>query len=486
MKKFKSNIWEKLFLAITYLSFFVININVSYFGDDFSYLKWTKLNTVDYIQQVAKHYLNVNGRTIVHILDSIFLSASPVFWAMFNSLMLVFICYFAAKIITKNDKKRVPLAFSIMFFFVAILDILVTRQSVYWMTGSFNYVYPICMFFIYWYHLTKINESKKDFVCAIIFGILASASVEQMGMMTFGITVLTLLDKIRNIKEVVQKSGLKNLIVENKRICWMLMITFIGLATVVLAPGQFVRLSDDVQYSRLRIIVLNFRWILESFTTGNRALIYTIVINLIVILYNVDYRKDRKIFLAVAINLISTISINLSSVFSLTGWKLILMMLILLTYVYEIFFLNSRLENKLFSVLINAIILMVGSQFMMVISNVIGERNLLPGYIMYAFIIAYLIINIKLPKYIDEKTLTVCLILVGILFNARTAVGYYNSKMIWNENMKTIAQHRTESVITLRRFKDTNYSWSALYESKNHTKYFKQLYDITAEFVWTD
>ena len=264
------------------------------------------------------------------------------------------------------------------------------------------------------------------------------------------------------------------------------MITFIGLATVILAPGQFARMASETNNSIVGVMISNCRWTLESFTTGDRALIYAIVINLIVILYNVDYRKDRKIFLTVAINLISTISINLSGVFSLTVWKLILMMLILLTYVYEIFFLNSRLENKLFSVLINAIILMIGSQFMMVISNVIGERNLLPGYIMYAFIIAYLIINIKLPKYIDEKILTVCLILVGILFNARTAIGYYNSKIIWNENMKTIAQHRTESVITLRRFKDTNYFWSALYESKNHTKYFKQLYDITAEFVWTD
>lgn len=486
MKKFRSDILEKVFLVITFLSFFMINVNVSYFGDDFSYLKWTKLNTFDYVQQVVQHYFNVNGRTIVHILDSIFLGISPVFWSIFNSLMLVGICYFAAKIITKKDKERVPLVFSIMFFFIAALDILVTRQSVYWMTGSFNYVYPICMFFIYWYYLLKVDESKKNFIYAIIFGVLASASVEQMGMMTFGITVLTLLSKIKSIKYVMRKDGLRNLIIENKRLCWLLIITFCGLATVILAPGQFVRLNNDVQYSRLRIIVLNFRWILENFTTGDRALIYAIVINLIVILYNVNCGNDKKIFWTVAVNLISIVSINLSGIFSLSVWKLILMMLIILTYVYEIFFLNSKIENKFFSIFINAVVLMVGSQFMMIISNVVGERNLLPGYIMYSFIISYLIVNAKLPKYIDEKILTICLIFIGILFNARTAIGYYNSKVIWDKNMEIIAQHKTESVITLRRFKDTNYSWSALYESEDHTKYFKQLYDITAEFVWTD
>lgn len=33
---------KSIYLLLTFLSFFAININVNYFGDDFSYLKWTK------------------------------------------------------------------------------------------------------------------------------------------------------------------------------------------------------------------------------------------------------------------------------------------------------------------------------------------------------------------------------------------------------------------------------------------------------------
>lgn len=478
---------KSIYLLLTFLSFFAININVNYFGDDFSYLKWTKLSAVEYLERVGKHYIYTNGRTIVHVLDSLFLKLNPIFWAIFNSLMLVGICYFAAKIIVRKNENKMPLAFSVMFFFVSILDILVTRQSVYWITGSFNYVYPICMFFIYWYYLIKIDESKKNFICAIIFGILGSASVEQMGMMTFGITVLTMLSKVKSIKEITKKDGIKELFQKNKRIVWMLIITFVGLASVLLAPGQFVRINQESKYSRLYIL-LSTRWLMESFTTGDRALIYAIVINVIVALYGIhdDKDKSKKVFLSITLNLIATISINLSGIFNLVVWKLIFMLVILLTYVYEIIYLNSKFENKLFSMFINAIILMVGSQFMMVVSNVIGERNLLPGYVMYAFVISYALANLVLPKYLNEKALVICLIVVGMLFNARTACGYYVSKTIWDENMQTIEQHKDDKVITLRKFEDTNYSWSALYESEDHEKYFKSFYNIDAEFNWID
>lgn len=479
---------KSIYLLLTFLSFFAININVNYFGDDFSYLKWTKLSAVEYLERVGKHYIYTNGRTIVHVLDSLFLKLNPIFWAIFNSLMLVGICYFAAKIIVRKNENKMPLAFSVMFFFVSILDILVTRQSVYWITGSFNYVYPICMFFIYWYYLLKIAESKKNFICAIIFGILGSASVEQMGMMTFGITVLTMLSKVKSIKEITKKNGIKELFQKNKRIVWMLIITFVGLASVLLAPGQFVRINQESKYSRLYILFASTRWLMESFTTGDRALIYAIVINAIVALYGIhdDKDKSKKVFLSITLNLIATISINLSGIFNLVVWKLIFMLVILLTYVYEIIYLNSKFENKLFSMFINAIILMVGSQFMMVVSNVIGERNLLPGYVMYAFVISYALTNLVLPKYLNEKALVICLIVVGMLFNVRTACGYYVSKTIWDENMQTIEQHKDDKVITLKKFEDTNYSWSALYESEDHEKYFKSFYNIDAEFNWID
>ena len=52
--------------------------------------------------------------------------------------------------------------------------------------------------------------------------------------------------------------------------------------------------------------------------------------------------------------------------------------------------------------------------------------------------------------------------------------------------MQTIEQHKDDKVITLRKFEDTNYSWSALYESENHEKYFKSFYNIDAEFNWID
>ena len=80
-----------------------------------------------------------------------------------------------------------------------MLDIFVIRQSVYWITGSFNYVYPLFMLFWYWHVLLKYSnenfKGNKLFFTSIL-SFFASATVEQGGMMVFGLTTIFFLYKI--------------------------------------------------------------------------------------------------------------------------------------------------------------------------------------------------------------------------------------------------------------------------------------------------
>ena len=119
-----------------------------------------------------------------------------------------------------------------------MLHIDVVRQSVYWVTGSFNYVYPTFMLFWYMYELFKNFKSdfNKNLFSLVILAFFATATVEQAGMMSFGTTVLLLIYSfIKN-----KKSDIKGCY---KKIIIVLLASALGLASVILAPSQFIRIG---------------------------------------------------------------------------------------------------------------------------------------------------------------------------------------------------------------------------------------------------
>ena len=138
-----------------------------------------------------------------------------------------------------------------MFFLIAAIEINMSRQSIYWLTGSFNYIYPLFLFFAYFYCITKI-ENKNYYIASIIVGLLSAATMEQSSMMTFGLTLLVLLSKFKEFKNI------KNTLHENKKLLLLLAVTLIGTCSVLLSPSQFIRISHKTQdFSLLSDIVNN-------------------------------------------------------------------------------------------------------------------------------------------------------------------------------------------------------------------------------------
>ena len=87
-----------ILLIILFVATFIVNMQIGLFGDDYYYATFIKN---DFWQLHQTHYLQVNGRAIVHFLDTIFLALPNIFWAIANSFMLTAIAYFAKKIYDK-------------------------------------------------------------------------------------------------------------------------------------------------------------------------------------------------------------------------------------------------------------------------------------------------------------------------------------------------------------------------------------------------
>ncbi len=456
----------KIILPIIFISFLLININVVYFGDDYHFLGFHTNDFSAYMQDLYTHYTLDNGRLIVHFLDSIFLKV-PVLWQILNSFMLTFICYIIGTLTSKNN---VAFTTSITFVLISLLDILLLNQSVYWITGSFNYIYPMFCFLVYWFFLNRVEKKNSYFVIAIIFGILASASVEQAGMMAFGLTLLTLITKF---------DGFKNLFRNNKRVIILLFVTLIGLCTVVLSPSQFIRFNTATEIPFMQQVLQNSKLIITSFSVSKSILPFMLLFNLFTIF--IAYKnKNKLVICSSVVNILLSLYciIVLNGVFS--TFTIISIFIILFSYLISIIYLNKTIYNKLFSPLTIALILMVGSQFMMIVSPVVGYRNMIFGLIMFAYIICLIAPNIK--KY---NNITVILLLViGIGANIHTALGYHETKKIDDKNIEIINNYNgTDSEIILYKFTN-DYCWSMPYISPFHEQKFKEHYNLNCEIIW--
>lgn len=490
MKKLLDEIKNNLMfilIPIIFFSFLFININVCYFGDDFYYLSFKDLSLPDFFLKHIEHYNKDNGRFIVHILATLFLKLPLPFWQVINSLMLTGICYFAAKILTKDNKDKQPLIIAIMFFFIAGLSITISRQSIYWLTGSFNYVYPIFLLFAYWFCLTKI-DNKKFFIFSIILGFLAAASMEQSAMMAFGLTILTLLTKFNNLEDF---KNLKNMLRKNFKIAILSIITLVGVCTVVLAPAQFVRISNEQQdSSTLDNVKTNSIFLVKNYFDEPNILPYCILFNLFILLFVFKEKTKSSIFILASclINIIlSIVNVYLVQTYDLFIInRLFLLIFIAATYLINFIYINKKLYRKIISPLTIPLVLMLGSQIMMLISPVFGPRNLIFGLIMFAFIICMIA---KESNFKFFNTCTAILFVLALLFNSKTAQGYLQTKIIDNINIeilsnKAVTVSNENENITLFKFSDDNYCWSMPYISSYHEFWFKNFYNLKSKINW--
>lgn len=321
-----------------------------------------------------------------------------------------------------------------------MLNIMVVRQSVYWITGSFNYVYPIFMFFWYWYTLlknSKMNFENKKIITTSLLAFFASATVEQGGMMSFGATVLLFIYFLIDNKK---NNGNHNL----KRLSIILLCSFIGIISVICSPAQFVRfgLETDETFSRLDSAKECIKFLIKTFTT---KYIPQVILALLSVFTMFITRKKSKKFNANQIYLI-----------------------------------------------ISSIILGIGSQIMMIVSPVYGERNTLFGIFM--IILFTTIIISKLPKYKNKiyttlsKIFYFTLILVSLINGYNTFKNYKITNQIQNENIKLIndfKEKNSESPLSLYTLIDDRYSWSMPYVSKYHESWYKKYYNIPkTEIIW--
>lgn len=152
MKNVLKNKYHIIVFAVFALFQLATLQNVFMFGDDYYYATFLNDDLSHFLSENLLHYRETNGRAIVHLFAELFLSeASLVIWKIVCALVICAIVFLVSKLATKNDFKR-SLTISCALF--ALMDIGMANQTLYWLTGSLNYVFPVPIMLLYFYIYT--------------------------------------------------------------------------------------------------------------------------------------------------------------------------------------------------------------------------------------------------------------------------------------------------------------------------------------------
>ena len=378
---------------------------------------------------------------------------------------------------------------TLSFFLLAVVDLAIARQSIYWVVGTFNYAYPILMLCVYWYCLLNL-DNKKYWVPSIIFGILSAASVEQCAMMTIGVTVLTFISKMDSVKNI------KPILKGNKKIGILLVITIISAATVLLAPSQFNRLEIDSEViSGIESFKYNTKFFLMNYTMLKNMSAYYILISSLAILYAVKDSNQKLKFSLIAIAILNVVLFYINykrvSEISVTMdfFRLINIALLIITMTVLLIYLNMRQKDIRLNMCVIAFILFIGSQVMMLVSPTLGYRNMLFGLAMLMIICCKFFA--ENPIEWTNKYLWIMFALIAVGTNVIRAKGYAENKTIELINQNIIFENKAiladkNATIDLYKFALEEYSWSNPYESDYHLQEYKAYYDMKCNINWID
>lgn len=484
---------NKLYLLVFYLLNVITQSSVFLCGDDYMYGTFGKDGI---IKNIFSYYNTGNGRWLVNIIDSFILKYDRYIYILINPLMICFVVILLSKIANKlahNEKNKNTLKIAIILF--SSLNILMTREVIYWITGSMNYLFPAFMFLLSYYFFLEIKDGNLKYIKIFpLVTFITGASVEQFGLMITGILTIEYLNKIIKHKKF------------NKYEIIAYITCVIGLASIIIAPGNFVRVEDAS--SGNQSIITGIMELLYSNFYSDVANKYILLLSIYIFLYlRKRYSKYKKI------KYISVLNITLSILTIIIMKPIISYINFILTFYLVVFICYKYLVYDKDISLFLLFIAGIGSQIMLLISTIWGFRICFSMYIIVFIFILYLannvdelgiqisvlvgIININLlagiilgilfvlfkhyKVQINNNIFNICILILIIINIGNNALGYYNNSIIHKSNITQLTSNKQK--ITLNKLSDESYSWTSWPLSKFHENYMKQYYSIPKDKI---
>lgn len=497
--KFKNYIILFIFICMLYAISACIYLN----GDDYMYGEFAKSGAFN---NVYKYYITGNGRFWINILDSILLFFDRYLYCIINPLIIFSFIVLLAKNVRMMCKKNIDSRLEFKFIQYGIilfscLDILCLRETVFWITGMMNYLFPGTVFLSGLYLFQKSinnNLSKSGIILYLVVSFFAACSVEQFALMYVGITSLTILQRIIRKQKIYPRDLIA--------FC----ISLVALCFLLLAPGNFVRIDAQAQIKPA--FIDNLWTLIYQNTYSQVAFPYMVMLSACTSLYlrkNVDFDNKNRMTCLLMMSEITTFLWLFFKSFDIFEKAFIVIPLNVLLAIQLIWLLIVR-NYRAKRLIIVLVFVGIGSQLMLLVSSIFGFRCMFSMYLIEMLIILYLLAGLD-----DKKAWMVLLVgassavhpicglflfVVGLLYDAKgrpnkrysyerattmicallllssALVGYY-------KNTSTARQNREyalsgEPRVMLKTYNNV-YTWEHFPLNIIHEKYFRLYYGLS-------
>lgn len=207
-------------------------------------------------------WIFVNNRVLVNFLTVLFEAAGIHFWQICNLIIGFIVFFYVQKYVWLFADAEVNIGVNLTWLsFFFLFPISVLSSAVYWVTGSFSYIWggAGCIAFLYPFlaSLFGINIPFKYIVFAIIGGIYAG-NLEQSSAVQAVYSALVLLALVKQGKRF------------NRRLYALWILAFLSFLIVLLLPYNESRLSASVEmympeYYSLSVLGKTFQGIVNLY-----------------------------------------------------------------------------------------------------------------------------------------------------------------------------------------------------------------------------
>lgn len=399
MKKcicFLKNNYHYIVLLITLIATMFVTFSAELFGDDFFYMKPAISSSNVILQFLKWHLMKCNGRTIAHFFVLLFLRNNFMInlWRILSAIALTLLCWLIPKLLF-TEQNIFKLGVCVTSFTLMTVRPNMFNQSVYWLTGSFNYLFPILFLIIIM--IISLKKPRSKWLLPLSF--FGGATVEQIGMMCVGWFVLLFLNNLINKKTFSR----------NNFAC--ILLSALGFLTIVFSPGTSARITNQSSLNNQSFWDITLTMARKNWLDNISLYVMICLLSLAFCIWAFHFREKNRFtgFIGKFLMPIFAVLFVLNTVLRIyvTFCEMILQrdidfsaktnrILLLLWTVYFILFVFLSLYSAILIYIEKknfipafSLILAYGSQFMMILTKTVIFRTCFPAIIFFAIYLTY-------------------------------------------------------------------------------------------------
>lgn len=493
--------WVWLICLVFLILQYLICLNVFVMGDDFMYGSFGHQGV---ISPIISYYRTGNGRWFVNTIDCLLLLFDRYLFHFLAPWLLLLLAALLFKLVSQLTGAKDYRFFGLAIGLLSSIDIQMTCETTYWITGAMNYLLPAIlllggMISTLWLSVPDQN-GKRAALCGIVC-VLSCVAMEQFSLMSLGWMLLIWgFDWFRS--KTIRK---RNLVI--------FLLSAAAFCTIFFAPGNFTRVAVAANNSN-PILVKLMDLLYYDYYSRAAAPFFFILSSLV----GVRFWRSGKIIMSLlsllnAAILLVLFDYGLINYFAFLPFGAVLFLSIVLSAVTLLPGIASIVRRMDIIWLFSLAVIGVGSQVILLGTDLWGFRTSFSWILVLLVLGLLLMDNMRFPNSFGyfasllcmpvhpilgivgavlasiclfskkpRQTLCTGVLLFSILMCLRDEViGYQKNRDVQISIIRAAENAASDnefSTVIIHPYDEKQYGWNSPPFSEFHEKYFRSYYGI--------